>query len=224
MNGIGLFGGTFNPIHLGHLKVARAVCDGFCLDTVYFIPCAQPPHKGTENLADAGDRLSMLKAAVAGKARFVVSDMEIRRQGLSYSIDTVVAFKKKMPLARPCFLMLGIDAFLEFHTWKTYEIFFDVIPMIIMTRPAESPAFSRETAGAVALKTYIQTRIDSGYEYVPEKDCYVHPQKQPLYLYHVPPVPISATGIRARIRRGESISGLVPPAVENYILKKGLYV
>ena len=92
---IGLFGGTFNPIHYGHLRAAKEVCEGFGLQTLYFIPSALPPHKDTQDVASAADRLEMTRIAVSGDPEFIPSDVELKRPGLSYTIDTVKYFKKK---------------------------------------------------------------------------------------------------------------------------------
>jgi len=231
LNGIGLFGGTFNPIHKGHLKVAREVKTGFDLEKIYFIPCALPPHKETATLADAEDRLCMIHAAIEGDDDFVVSEVEIRRKGLSYSVDTVTWFKGRLLPDRRCFLIMGMDAFVEIDTWKSFEQFFEKIPIIVMTRPAEQSAGltpssfeSRDLGEREELEHYIQNRVDSEYVFVRNASCFVHPEKQPVYLFHVAPVAISSTEIRERVRTGRKISGLVPAGVEKYILEKGLYV
>ena len=222
LKGIGLFGGTFNPLHVGHLKVAKEVKAAFHLEKIYFIPSAIPPHKGTEGLADANDRFSMIEAAISSVSGFVVSDVEIRRQGPSYSIDTVRYFKGKLPKAAPCYLIVGMDAFLEIDTWRSFQKFFELIPFIVMTRPAENA--KQTQAPSVELERYIHSHVDKGYEFVRTPSCFVHPSKQPVYLYHVTPVDISSTKIRDRVRRGASIKHMVPDVVENYIHNKGLYL
>ena len=243
MDGIGLFGGTFNPIHMGHLKVARDVKAGFQLEKVYLIPCALPPHKGTAALADAKDRLRMIEVAIEKEDDFAVSDVEIRRKGVSYSIDTVLWFQHQIPPDQPCFLIMGMDAFLEIDTWKSFQTFFDVIPMIVMTRPLETrdpaetgkPGETTEkgkqtqnprlpSKEAESLETYIHLHVDPHYSFEPASSCFVHPRRRSVYLYHVTPIPVSATQIRERVRRKAKITGLVPASVEKYILEKGLYV
>lgn len=221
MKGIGLFGGTFNPLHNGHLKVAEDVRTQFQMEKVYFIPSALPPHKKRDNLAEAGDRYQMIEMAVSVYEQFNVSDVEIQRKGLSYSIDTVRYFKKNFQAAT-CYLIVGIDAFLEVDTWKSYEAFFDLIPIIVMTRPSESaePALNPSEE----LKSYIQAHVDQCYEFSPPLSCFVHPEKQPVFLCHVTPKDISSTRIRYFIKQGKSVTGMVPASVEKYIYKKGLYL
>ena len=221
MKGIGLFGGTFNPLHNGHLAVAEDVRAQFQMEKVYFIPSALPPHKKSDNLADARDRYQMIETAISAYEKFDVSDVEIQRKGLSYSIDTVRYFKKNF-FASTCYLIVGMDAFLEVDTWKSYETFFDLIPIIVMTRPAESaePALNPSEE----LESYIQAHVDQCYEFSPPASCFVHPEKQPVFLCHVTPMDISSTRIRNLIKQGKSFTTLVPAAVEKYIYKKGLYL
>ncbi len=221
MKGIGLFGGTFNPLHNGHLKVAEDVRAQFQMEKIYFIPSALPPHKKRDNLADAGDRYQMIEFAISGYPKFDISDVEIQRKGLSYSIDTVRYFKKKFPSAT-CYLIVGMDAFLEVDTWKSYGTFFDLIPIIVMTRPAESAVSTLNPAEE--LESYIQAHVDQHYEFSPPTSCFVHPERQPVFLCHVTPMDISSTRIRNLIKQGKSITTMVPASVEKYIYKKGLYL
>jgi len=222
LKGIGLFGGTFNPLHIGHLKVAEDVKSEFNLEKIYFIPSAIPPHKEVEGLADAKDRLQMVKTAILPGMGFVVSGVEIKRPGPSYTIDTVRYFKSKISVLTPIYLLVGIDAFLEIDTWKFFQEFFDLIPIIVMTRPAKDTRLS--SALTDKLEEYIHIHVDSGYDFFQQKSCFVHPKKQPVYLCHVTPVDISSTRIRNFVRQGVSIKHMVPDIVEKYIHKKGLYL
>ncbi len=222
MNGIGLFGGTFNPIHTGHRKVAEEVKAEFNLEKIYFIPSAIPPHKGMDDLADAKDRFQMIMDAMPPGKGFMVSDVEIHRQGPSYAIDTVRYFKNNLPVSTPCFLIVGMDAFLEIDTWKSFQKLLDLIPLIVMTRPAQNT--KQSATPSVELEKYIHVHVDSGYEFIPQESCFVHPAKQSVHLSHVTPVDISSTIIRNFIRQGVSIKSMVPETVEKYIHKKGLYL
>ncbi|HMA67886.1 MAG TPA: nicotinate (nicotinamide) nucleotide adenylyltransferase, partial [Desulfosalsimonadaceae bacterium] len=134
----GLFGGTFNPVHMGHLRVAEEVRSAFELDPVYFIPAKIPPHKSSSGLADAGKRYEMLTRAVASNPGFRVSDLEIRRSGRSYTIDTVEAFQREAGGEAALYLLMGLDAFLEINTWKDYGALLEKIACIVMTRPAKA--------------------------------------------------------------------------------------
>lgn len=221
MKGIGLFGGTFNPLHNGHLVVAEDVRAQFQMEKVYFIPSALPPHKKRDNLANSRDRYQMIETAISAYEKFDVSDVEIQRKGLSYSIDTVRYFKKNF-FAATCYLIVGMDAFLEVDTWKSYGTFFDLIPIIVMTRPAKSAEPARNPSEE--LESYIQTHVDQLYEFSPLLSCFVHPERQPVFLCHVTPVDISSTRIRNLIKQGKAITTMVPASVEKYIYKKGLYL
>jgi nicotinate-nucleotide adenylyltransferase len=222
LKGIGLFGGTFNPLHTGHLKVAEDVKAEFNLDKIYFIPSAIPPHKGVSDLADAKDRFTMIESSMPAGKGFVASDVEILRPGPSYSIDTVRSFRYKISVSTPIYLLVGLDAFLEIDTWKSYQMFFDMIPIIVMTRPAKDDQLSSALTGE--LEEYIHGYVDSGYDFLQQKSCFIHPAKQSVFLSYVTPVDISSTQIRNFVRQGVSIKHLVPDTVEKYIYKKGLYL
>jgi len=222
LNGIGLFGGTFNPLHTGHLKVAEEVKAAFNLEKIYFIPSAIPPHKGMDDLADAKDRFQMIMDAMPPGKGFMASDVEIHRQGPSYTIDTVRYFKNNLPVSTPCFLIVGMDAFLEIDTWKSFQKLLDLIPLIVMTRPAQDT--KQSVTPSAELKQYIHSHVDSRYEFIEPTSSFVHPEKQPVFLSHVTPVDLSSTKIRNCIRRKVSIKGMVPGTVEKYIHEKGLYL
>lgn len=202
--------------------MAEEVKAGFDLETIYFIPSSVPPHKGLRELADAKDRFQMIDMAISPYSGFELSDVEIERRGPSYSIDTVNYFKSTISGATPCYLIVGMDAFLEFDTWRSFQTFFDLISFIVMTRPADADGQSRSPS--VRMEQYIYAHIDRQYKFVPRSSCFEHPRKKPVYLYHVTPVDVSSTRIRELVRQGASIKNLVPAAVENYIHDKGLYV
>ncbi|MCU0598393.1 MAG: nicotinate-nucleotide adenylyltransferase [Desulfobacterales bacterium] len=220
MNGIGLFGGTFNPIHLGHLRTAQEVKEGFGLERVYFIPSAIPPHKGIADLAKAQNRYQMLAEAIYDNPGFVASDVELKREGRSYTIDTVSHFISIFEKDTPCYLIVGSDAFLEINTWKSYRDLFDMIPLIVMKRPAQT---SRDEDFLNTLARYISESVTRGYELAEDKSCFLHAGKQAIYLFDVTPIDISSTKIRNLIRQGASVKYLVPDSVDKYIQTKGLY-
>ena len=121
---LGIFGGTFNPIHRGHIQVAKDVLRLYRMTRICFLPCASPPHKTEKGLAEAKDRYQMVSLALAGQSDLVVSDVEIRRPGPSYTIDTLHHFKRREAQGMQLFFILGLDAFLEIHTWKSYREMF----------------------------------------------------------------------------------------------------
>src|SRR5512136_2810470 len=119
-NRIGILGGTFNPIHLGHLAAAEEVCDRLRLGQVIFIPSFLPPHKHDEDMPSAGQRHEMVRLAIAGNPRFTLSDIEIRREGRSYTIDTIDQLRRGRRDAE-LFFITGLDSFLEIRTWKEWQ-------------------------------------------------------------------------------------------------------
>ena len=222
MNSIGLFGGTFNPVHRGHLQVAEEVRAGFGLEKIIFIPSAIPPHKGIEELADATDRYNMITDAISEIPKFIASDVEIKRQGRSYTIDTVTYFKNNPLKEMTFYLIIGLDAFLEIDTWKSYRNFFDLIPIIVMTRPPDGANKNQEPCKAMEI--YIRAHVSDGYRFLEHKSCFVHSTKQAIYLFNVTPIDISSSKIRRLIKQGASIKNFVPDAVDTYIHQKGLYI
>ena len=217
---IGLFGGTFDPVHRGHLQVAGDVLQRLDLEVVYFIPSALPPHKSTGRVAPAGDRLEMVRIALQHHPDFRVCRAEIDRQGPSYSIDTVCQIKSILPAGHRLFFMLGLDAFLEIHTWKDFERLFDETALAVMSRPG---AGLFTTATARRVEAYTNRYISSGYALNSNADRLDHPTKQSVYLVPVTPVAVSSSDVRATIERGETIGTWVMPPVAQYIQQKGLY-
>jgi nicotinate-nucleotide adenylyltransferase len=215
---VGLFGGSFNPIHIGHLRSALEVREAFDLDRILLIPAALPPHKTKRDMAEPGDRLEMIRIAVSGIPFFTVSDVEVARPGVSYTIDTVAHFKSLYPPPAALFLVVGIDAFLEIDTWLRYPDLFEEIPFIIMRRPALGGKASWDT-----FHRYL-SKITEGYSFSPRESCYVHARKQPLFPLDVSLLDISSTRIRAHIRQGKSVKFLVPESVEDYLKDKRLYL
>ena len=221
MKRIGLFGGTFNPIHKGHLWAATSVREGFGLDTVVLIPAAIPPHKRTKDIAAAADRLEMVRLSIADHEYLAVSDVELVRSGPSYSIDTIRHFIDRSAEDKQFFFIVGLDAFLEINTWKYYEDLFMLIPMIVLDRPASvqvpDDSFSR------IVYDFLQTRISGDYSYSAEDLSFIHPDQQTVHLFSGEMMDISSTLIRQRISRGESISDVVPHSAADFIRRKGLY-
>lgn len=217
---IGLFGGTFNPIHRGHEQVAKDVLEQFSLDHIYVIPCALPPHKTRGILASASDRLEMIQRALQNQCAVTVSDTEIRRSGISYTIDTVADFRNRYSDEVRFFFMLGMDAFLEIHTWKSYRQLFKLTAFILMTRPRTHGAPT--SLHSIALE-YAQRHLSNRYTLAEAGRALIHPEMGTIYLASVTPVAIGSTQIRSMIRNGEPIQPWVHPAVSEYIEKKGLY-
>ncbi|HIJ56508.1 MAG TPA: nicotinate (nicotinamide) nucleotide adenylyltransferase [Deltaproteobacteria bacterium] len=219
---IGLFGGTFNPIHYGHLRASLEVKEEFGLDKIYLIPSAIPPHKSPRGVVDAKDRFHMIQLAISDQSDFIVSDVELDRPGPSYSIDTVHHFQKILPKDPRFYLILGTDAFYEIDTWKAYKDFFDLVPMIIMLRPGDR--FSMAPKRHSYFETFLKTKISEKYSYSEDLSCFIHPEKQSIFIAYITSLDISSTHIRDLIGRGKSIRYLVPDSVADYIVTKGLYL
>lgn len=214
---IGLFGGTFNPIHFGHIHVSKEIKETFPLDQIVMIPSAIPPHKKQREIAGAQDRLMMTQLAVSRLKGYLVSDIEIRRAGPSYTIDTIRHFKRTLSAEDEPFLILGMDAFLEIDTWMSYKDLFDELPLIVMSRPGTGHI------GVPKLAAYIQLHISEEYCFDKRGRCFCHPAKQPVHLADVAPYEISSTRIREAVRKRISLRNMVPEPVEHYIRSKGLY-
>ncbi|UCF93265.1 MAG: nicotinate (nicotinamide) nucleotide adenylyltransferase [Desulfobacterales bacterium] len=220
---IGLFGGTFNPIHVGHLRAALEVKEEFALEKIFLIPAALPPHKERGHVVDAADRLQMIHLAVTPECGFSVSEVELRRTGISYTIDTVCHFKHILPAGTCLYLVMGLDAFLEIDSWKSYTDLLREVPLIVISRPAA--AHPDPSSGWQTLGNYLQSKISAHYRFSASQSCYLHAQgNQPIHIFAVTALDISSTQIRKRIKQGRSIKFLVPEKVADYIQTRGLYL
>lgn len=218
---IGLFGGTFNPVHLGHLRAALEVREAFGLDEIHLIPSAVPPHKDLHAIADARYRLEMVRAAAGDQEGFVVSDLELQRRGPSYSVDTVTFYRRSLPAGSELFLIIGGDAFREIHTWKSYRRLFELIPFIVMVRPEVK---NRHPAAIFRdIDRCLQQHVDDGYAWRSDRQRFTHTTLQPVAVTEVTRLQISATRIRELIAAGRSIRYLVPDSVMTYIRQEELY-
>ena len=195
---IGLFGGTFDPVHYGHLVCAEQLREAVGLDVVLFTPCSRQPHKPRYIPSDPAHRLDMLRAATRRYPAFKVSDMEVRRGGLSYTADTVRELRRRVGDGPEIWLMLGMDAFLEVHRWMNPQVIFEECRFAVATRPGYSRGRYMNRAAARGLKRKCRFVEITGLE-------------------------ISSSDIRKRAARGRSIRFLVPRAVEAYVTKSGLY-
>jgi nicotinate-nucleotide adenylyltransferase len=219
---IGLFGGTYNPVHIGHLRAALEVREGFELDEVIMIPAALPPHKMPGEVADAADRLHMLNQALEDTPGLRISDVELKRSGPSYTIDTVAHFKHSLPDQSRIYLIMGMDAFLEIDTWKSYDELLLQIPFIIINRPKSGNA--AKDPGWKIMEKFLACKISRDYVFSESRRCYRARNKQPIYIFEVTRLDISSTRIRNLINQGRSIDYFVPPKVADFINSKGLYL
>jgi nicotinate-nucleotide adenylyltransferase len=207
---IGVFGGTFDPIHMGHLRVADEVRELFDLERVYFVPVHIPPHKRNMGVSQARERVSMVKRAISSNRFFRCSDMEVKRGGVSYSIDTIRTFEKRFETV---FFLIGIDAFSEIETWYDYAELFHHAHFVVMVRPSRRPV-SGVGVFPRALRGRLKQIDESTFQYESEKR---------IYFRRITQLDISSTRIRDAVSRGKSIRYIVPASVERYIEKRGLY-
>ena len=191
---VALFGGSFDPVHQGHLVGAGLLRQMEHLGRIVFVPAAGAPHK-QRTAASAAERLAMLRLAVRGHAAFRISTVELRRPAPSYTIDTVRAFRRTHG-TRP-WLLLGGDALLELHTWREWRALLDAVQLAVAVRPGAPPDSPFTADAEVATRPFVRLPL--------------------------PPMAVSASDIRARVAAGQDISALVPPEVARYIEINGLY-
>jgi nicotinate-nucleotide adenylyltransferase len=219
---IGLFGGTFNPIHFGHLRSALEVKGGVGLDQVIFIPAAVPPHKNPGAVAAAADRLKMIELAVGGSSGFAVSDVEIKREGPSFTIDTVRHFRQASSPETRVYLIMGLDAFLEIDSWKSYRELLALVPVIVLTRPTPAGKdFAQERA---ALERFIRSSLSADCIAGGDSGVFEASGIEPITLFPVTALDISSTRIRRLVGDGRSPQYFLPADVWRYIQTKGLYL
>jgi len=211
---IGLFGGTFDPIHWGHLRSAEEVREAFRLDRILFIPASIPPHKKRGDASAAADRLEMARLATADNPGFAVSDVEILRPGKSYSIDTLRYFAGKRRRNDSFYFILGMDAFREIGSWKDFQEILTLSHFVITSRPQCNDLLELGDIPVAARKSFC---------YDSKISAYRHPSGTRLHFFKLTDIAISASEIRARVKAGKSIRYLVPSEVESYIERRGLY-
>ena len=214
---LGILGGTFNPIHFGHLAPAEEVRDRLKLEKIIFIPSFLPPHKIEEDIPSAVQRQEMVRLAIKGNSHFTESDMEIRRGGKSYTVDTIEALRQAHPGSELYFLT-GLDSFLEIRTWKDWDRLMTLCAFVVLSR--EGCRFGDiSRLGFLDVPERELSALDSR-----EKDrVAIAAATIRVYLERVPFFDISATDIRKRIGEGRSIKYHLPEAVEHYIIENKLY-
>ncbi len=211
---IGLFGGTFDPIHWGHLRSAEEVGETFGLDRILFIPAAIPPHKRGQTATPPRDRLQMVRLAVAGNPRFAVSTTEISRKGVSYSIDTICEFAAQKRRGDALFFIIGLDAFREIGSWKNFAELFPLCNFIVTSRPGSKERDPLRGTGVAVKRLFC---------YDLKQKNYRHRSGTRIYFIELTDIAISASEVRQLVRKRKSIRYLVPSSVAKYIKRRGLY-
>ena len=213
---LGVFGGTFNPIHVGHLVFVESLRERLALDRVLLVPSGVPPHKGRQGLAEPLHRYAMVSLAVAGHPALQVSPVEVERPGPAYSVDTLERLAADCPASRLVFLM-GSDTFLDLPTWRTPERLGTLATLAVGVRAGA--AFDPASPASQAVLARLGR---SGWRRLPPES----PQALApgdVALVEACSLPVSARELRARLARGESVRYLVPPAVADYIAQHRLY-
>ena len=210
---IGMMGGTFNPVHLAHLRIAEEARDLCALDRVVFIPAADPPHKPLAGEVPFKQRYEMVRLAIAGNPAFELSDIEGQRPGKSYSIDTIAAFRREHPEDK-LFFIIGSDSFLEIGLWRRYAEIFRSCSLIVVERPG-CPVNNPVSALPVAIRGEVR--------YTPDFDRLEHAAGTTVQFLTGCPLKISSSEIRRLAAAGHSITYLVPPQVEAYIKEQRIY-
>ena len=197
---IGIYGGSFSPVHNGHVAAAKAFMEQMWLDVLYIMPAGIPPHKQMQGNANTWQRLRMCELAFEGVEGVLISDLEMRREGKSYTVDTLRAMASE---EHRLFLLMGTDMLLTLDTWREPEEIFRLCYPVYMRREGADPILDARIVAKIS-------------EYQ---------QKYGKVVRRIvgDPVVVSSTAVRRAVAEGKSIAGMVPPAVEKYILENGLY-
>ncbi len=197
---IGIMGGTFDPIHYGHLVTAEAARDKFNLDRVIFVPSGNPPHKRHKAISTGNDRMNMTMLATANNPYFEVSDIELDREGYTYTIDTLKEFIVRYGVDSRFYFITGADAVMEILTWKDVSFILKLCRIVSAYRPGSDMHKFKNMVDELER---------------------VH--RSNIHMIEVPALAISSTEIRKRVRDGITIKYLLPEKVEEYILDRGMY-
>ncbi len=197
---IGIYGGTFSPVHRGHVAAAKAFMEQMWLDILYVIPTGISPHKQMKGDATPADRLEMCRLAFGDMDGVIVSDMEIRREGKSYTVDTL---RELYDPENRLFFLMGTDMLLTLGSWREPEKIFELCYPVYIRREADA---SLDDAIVAKITEYHQK------------------YGKVVRRITAPPIDLSSSTVRAVVAQGKSVAGLVPPAVERYIREKGLYI
>ena len=216
----GILGGTFDPITLGHLGLARNIQERIDLDQIWFIPAWQSPHKQDQPPTDASHRLSMLEKALAPYPHFEISEIELNQKEISYTINTLTTLQNQHSDTE-WYLILGMDTFRDFATWKSVREILERVHLAIATRPGYSSDLAPNT---------LQAMIDDlpfsyqSHQQTNEIHTYLCQETEKTLIFcDIEPLDISSSEIRKRIKCGLSVKKMLPPEIERYIMTHRLY-
>ncbi len=199
MNRVGIMGGTFDPIHNAHLKMAYVALEQADVCEVWFMPSKNPPHKPDRQIVSEQHRSEMVKLAIQGEARFLFSDYELRREGITYTAETLLLLKKEYPETHFCFIVGG-DSFFQLETWRHPEVILENTQLLAIPGGRADP-----------------NKIQAWTEHLQKS------YRADILLLDMADMPISSSQIRKNIRQGYSVRGMLPERVERYIRQKHLY-
>lgn len=208
---VGIFGGTFDPIHNGHLRIALDALEQLHLAEVRFIPSRQPPHRESPG-ANSEQRLNMLQEAIKNQTGFLIDERELQRSGPSYMVDTLQSLRSELPETPLC-LLIGQDAFRDLPGWYQWQAIPELAHLLIMQRPGH-----QQQDLPSELRQWVATSQTAD-----ESELHTHKAGR-AYFFSVTQLSISATSIRSLIRQGQSPRYLLPEAVYQYISEQGLYL
>jgi nicotinate-nucleotide adenylyltransferase len=230
---IGIYGGTFDPVHCGHLAVAEAVSNAFALDRIIFVPAFTPPHKRKRMISSPFHRMAMLALATADSPKMFISTVELEAPSRPYTVETLGQLRTELQPAR-LFFVMGADSFADVTSWREYEAILSEYDVVVVTRPGYPdrdacdgdqnggeypPLHGEEEVGALAPQLRRRIVDLRGGAYPSDEDL----ESPRIYLTDYVSVDVSATGIREAVEQGRPIDGLVPPPVAAYVEKYRLY-
>ncbi|MEL7045662.1 MAG: nicotinate-nucleotide adenylyltransferase [Pseudomonadota bacterium] len=205
----GVYGGTFNPIHMGHLRSAQELFDRLPLAHLRFVPAKLPPHRD-EPAVSAEHRAAMVEAAIAGDPRLSCDRRELAREGPSYTVDTLISLRRELGAEQPLALVMGCDAFLGLDSWYRWHDLVELAHIVVMARPGQ--ALPETGAPAMLLR---DRKIEAA--------GLIETPWGSVCTLELTPWPISSTEIRALLQSGQRAGALVPAAAERYLRARGLY-
>jgi len=213
---VAIFGGTFNPIHLGHLRAAEEAAELLALERVLFVPSADPPHKAggaADPVAPAKLRLDWVRLAIAGNPRFEAEPLEVERGGRSYSVDTLRALGERLAPERPVFL-IGHDAFALVDTWRDPRAIFELAHFAVIVRPGVATG---------SLAEWLPRRVRDDVELASDGCSALHRAGSWIRVLEIAALDVSASELRARLRAGRSVRYLLPERVREAVMQSGVY-
>jgi nicotinate-nucleotide adenylyltransferase len=212
---IGILGGTFDPVHMGHVETAVAAQRALALDTVLLMPSGTPPHRQQQPHASRFHRFAMAALAVNGIAHLAVSDLEIGEAGPSYTFDTLTRLHASGLKGSQIFFITGADAFAEIESWSRYPDVLDMAHFVVVSRPGHPAPLVADAVPSLAHR--LRPGAHDG------SSAVASARQLDIYVVDAPTPDVSSTDVRRRLTTGESIEGLVPQAVRIYIAQHGLY-